>query len=238
MNFNNKIVIIIGGSSGIGFAVAKKVIAEGGQVIIGGRSLDKLEVSVRKLGSQAQGRHIDNSSKKSIEDFFNDMPKFDHLFTPGASYQYGPIEQISDEVAESPFRSKFWGQYWAVKFALNKLSQKGSVVLMSGAASVRPVKFSATYAAANAAVEGLGRALALELSPIRVNTISPGTVDSDLWQNRPQELREQVYEGYGKANIIGRVASVEEIADAVCFLMRNTNITGNTLFADGGYALR
>lgn len=238
MNFSNKIVIIIGGSSGIGFSVAQMIIENGGKVILGGRSQEKLAIAVKKLGASAESYQVDNTDKLSIKNFFDQISSFDHLFTPGASYTYGPIDQISDESAESPFRSKFWGQYWATKFALSKINKSGSIVLMSGAASVRPAKYTAAYAAANAAIEGLGRALALELSPIRVNTISPGTVDSDLWQNRPAKNREEAFNGFSAVNITGRVASVEEIADSVCFLMKNTNITGNTLFADGGYALR
>lgn len=238
MNFNNQTVVIVGGSSGIGFAVAKMVVATGGKVILGGRNLVKLQFAARELGANTTFHQIDTTEQNSIINFFEHMPKIDHLFTPGASYSMGPIDKISDEVAESPLKSKFWGQYWSVKHALPKLHKDSSVVLMSGAASVRPLKFTAAYAAANSAVEGLGRALALELSPIRVNTISPGTVNSDLWQNRDKELRNFAFDMFSSLNIIGRVATVEEIAQSVCFLMSNTNMTGNTLFADGGYAIR
>ena len=238
MNFKSKIAVIIGGTSGIGFRVAEKVIQEGGSVIIGSRSQEKLEQSLKKLGPGAQGFQVDNKDKASLESFFAKIEAFDYLFTPGASYSYGPIDKVTDEVAESPFQSKFWGQYYAIKHALPKLNKTGSIVLMSGAASIRPVNFSAAYAACNSAIEGLGRALAVELSPIRVNTISPGTVDSELWRNKPEELRKTVYEFYGKANITGKVSSVEEVADAVCFLLKNASMTGSTLFCDGGYTMR
>ena len=125
-----------------------------------------------------------------------------------------------------------------MKEAAKKFSPQASVVLMSGAASVRPLKHSSAYAACNAAIEGLGRALALELSPVRVNVISPGTVDSELWQNRPQELRNQAYEYFKKSNTTGRIVSVSEVADATCFLLLNNSMTGSTIYVDGGYALR
>jgi NAD(P)-dependent dehydrogenase (short-subunit alcohol dehydrogenase family) len=238
MNFKSKIAVIVGGTSGIGFKVAENVIQEGGIVIIGSRSKEKLEKSLTKLGPNAQGFQIDNKDKASIESFFDKIERLDYLFTPGATYSYGAIDQITDEIAESPFKSKFWGQYYAVKHAIPKLSQEGAIVLMSGAASIRPLNFSATYAACNSAIEGLGRALAVELSPIRVNTISPGTVDSELWRNKPEQLRNQVYEFYSKLNITGKVSTVEEVAEAVCFLLKNPSMTGSTLFTDGGYTMR
>ena len=79
------------------------------------------------------------------------------LFTPGTNYTVTPFAQATEEQARSPFEGKFWPQYWAVHAALPKLAQDASVLLMSGAASARPVKGGAAYAAANAAIEGLAR---------------------------------------------------------------------------------
>lgn len=238
MNFSNKMAVIIGGTSGIGFHVAQQIIAGGGKVFIGGRSSEKLEQCLLALGQKACGAIIDNTDKKSIRDFFAQTPAFDFLFSPGATYSLGPIDQISDDVAESPFRSKFWGQYYAVKEAQSKISKTGSIVLMSGAASARPLKFTAAYAACNAAIEGLGRALAIELAPIRVNVVSPGTVDSDLWRNRPSDVREQAYNAWKNLSLTNEVIKVESVSNAVCFLLTNEAMTGSTLFTDGGYTLR
>jgi Dehydrogenases with different specificities (related to short-chain alcohol dehydrogenases) len=245
MNFRDKKAVILGGSSGIGFRVAEKILSDGGHVILGGRSLDKLQMAVEKLKNQLGVPHhrisiatVDTQDKDSILKFFAPLSNIDHLFTPGASYSLGPLLEISDEEAESPFRSKFWGQYYAVKAAALKFSPQASVVLMSGAASVRPLKGSSAYAACNAAIEGLGRAFALELHPVRVNVISPGTVDSDLWRNRPAELRQQAFSYFEKSNITGKVATVSEVAEAVCFLLLNGSMTGSTVYTDGGYSLR
>lgn len=238
MNFENKTVVIIGGTSGIGFGVAQKIVSNGGNVILGGRSQDKIDESSKKLGARAKGLIIDNTDKESIKQFFAQIQSFDYLFTPGASYTVGGIHDLNDDEAESPFRSKFWGQYYAVKEGSKKINPDGAIVLMSGAASVRPLKGSAAYAACNAAIEGLGKALAIDLSPVRVNTISPGTTDSDLWQNRPESIRKTVFNMWKNISLTQKVITVDEVSDAVCFLLINSGITGSTLFVDGGYTLR
>lgn len=238
MNFLNKTAVIIGGTSGIGLSVAHKIIASGGNVIIGGRSEEKITQALYKLGERSLGFIIDNSDKESIKRFFDQLQPFDYLFTPGATYTVGSMHDLTDEETESPFKSKFWGQYYAVKEASKKISKHGSIVLMSGAASVRPLKNSAAYAACNAAIEGLGKALALDLSPVRVNTISPGTTDSDLWQNRPKELRESAYAMWKTISVTQKVITVDEVSDAVCFLMLNNGMTGSTIYVDGGYTLK
>lgn len=236
--FRNKHVAIIGGSSGIGFSVAKRLAGEGARIVLGGRDLIRLQEASRELGPSVRAVQVDLEDKASIAAFFEAAGPLDHLFAPGASYRYGDLLEIADEVAESPFRSKFWGQYYAVKQALPQLSKDGSIVLMSGAAGARPLGTASAYAACNSAIEGLGRALALELAPIRVNVVSPGTIDSALWQRRPAELREAAYRGFAEATALGRVGHVEEVADAVVYLLGNTYTTGSVLYPDGGYTLR
>lgn len=234
----NKRVVVIGGSSGIGFAVAKQLVKAGAHVVLGGRDIERLEAARQRLDGRATVGQVDLEDKRSIARFFEGIGSIDHLFAPGASYRYGDLLDIDDEVAESPFRSKFWGQYYAVKHALPHLEKDGSIVLMSGAAGARPLGTASAYAACNSAIEGLGRALALELAPIRVNVVAPGTIDSELWQRRPAELRDAAYRGFAEATALGRVGHVEEVADAVCYLIGNTYTTGSTLYPDGGYTLR
>ncbi len=236
----NKTAVIIGGTSGMGLRVAQLIVEGGGRVVVGSRSRAKIDAAVARLGPAATGHVVDNTDKGSIAAFFAAAPAFDYLFTPGASYSLGRIDQISDDDAESPFRSKFWGQYWAVKAALPKLAKDGAIVLMSGAASVRPVPGvgASAYVACNAAIEGLARGLAVELAPIRVNAVSPGTTDGTLWRGRPDAVREAAFTFYAGAAALGRVGTEDEVARAVIFLMENTFMTGATIYADGGYALR
>ncbi|MFD2427851.1 SDR family oxidoreductase [Sphingobium scionense] len=156
---------------------------------------------------------------------------------PGASYRTGAFRDGDVDTSEALFDAKFWGQYWTVHAALPVLKQSASIVLMSGAASVRPIGAPA-YAACNAALEGLARGLAFELSPIRVNCLSPGTTDSDLWRGRPAPQREAAYAHWNGLCLTGRPAHVEEQAQAALLLLDNGNMTGATLFCDGGYSFR
>lgn len=231
-------IAIVGGSSGIGLAVARAALERGDAVIIGGRSPEKLERAVSGLAGNVRSHVVDGTDAAQLAAFFAAAGRIDHLFTPGASYTVASFRSASPEVARSPFENKFWAQYAAVKAALPHLSPEGSVVLMAGAAGARPVPAGAAYAACNSAIEALGRSLALELAPLRVNTVSPGTIDSDLWRNRPAEMREAAYAGYAAATPLKRVGTVEEVAAAVLFLMDNRFMTGSVIHPDGGFVMR
>ncbi|RXZ78992.1 SDR family oxidoreductase [Paenibacillaceae bacterium] len=145
--------------------------------------------------------------------------------TPGAAYTLEPITAEAD-IAESCFKGKFWPQYYAGKHAVPYLSQGGSIVLMSGAAGQSPIAGAASYAACNGAIENLGKALAIELAPIRANVVAPGTILTE--KDRPE-----AYEAYKEMCLLGRVGSVEEIVHFVLYLMTNRYTTGSTLFPGG-----
>ncbi|MCR8656770.1 SDR family oxidoreductase [Paenibacillus endoradicis] len=231
MNLINQRVVIIGGSTGIGLGTAKEAIRQGAHVVIAGRSLEKLEQAQSDINSDLlQILQVDNKDENSLQTFFREIGEFDHLFTPGAAYMLGPITS-DKEVAESCFQNKFWPQYYAVKYAVPYISKGGSIVLMSGAASQRPIPGAASYAACNGAIESLGKALAIELAPIRVNVVSPGTI-------RTEKDRKEAYEMYEGMTLLQRVGHVDEIAHSVIYLMTNSYTTGTTLFTDGGYVLQ
>ncbi|WP_242268321.1 SDR family oxidoreductase [Bacillus cereus group sp. BfR-BA-01408] len=225
-------IVIIGGSSGIGFATAEQAIEQGAHVIIAGRSKEKLMVAQEVINNKhLQTFVLDNQDTNQLQDFFKKVGNFDHLFTPGASYTLGPITATND-IAESSFIGKFWPQYYAVKYAIPFLSNSGSIVLMSGAFSQRPLKGAPAYGACNGAIESLGKALAVELAPIRVNVVSPGTIRREHEQN---ENRLTAYEAYKSLSLVKRPGHNNEIAHTVLYLMQNSFTTGNVLFPDGGY---
>lgn len=225
-------IVIIGESSGIGFATAEQAIEQGAHVIIAGRSKEKLMVAQEVINNNHfQTYVLDNQATNQLQDFFKKVGNFDHLFTPGASYTLGPISATND-IAESSFIGKFWPQYYAVKYAITFLSNSGSIVLMSGAFSQRPLKGAPAYGACNGAIESLGKALAVELAPIRVNVVSPWTIRREHEQN---ENRLTAYEAYKSLSLVKRPGHNDEIAHTVLYLMQNSFTTGNVLFPDGGY---
>jgi len=238
-NLNEKTVVIIGGSSGIGLATACMAAEAGAHLIIAGRSQEKIDKASSQIGVENCESHIlDNRTPAAIEDFFKKIGNFHHLFAPAASYVRGSI--TSDlKTAESCFHGKFWPQYWAVKYGLPKIDKHGSIVLMSGAYSQRPPADGASYAACNAGIESLAKALAVELAPIRVNAVAPGAVRTDfVWEGGAKEAREVVYEEYASQCLLKRVAHPDEIALAILYLMCSTYTTASTLYPDGGFTLR
>ncbi|PGD81706.1 short-chain dehydrogenase [Bacillus toyonensis] len=228
----DKQIVIIGGSSGIGLATATQAVEQGAHVIIAGRSEEKLKAAQELINNNhLQTYVLDNQNKEQLQNFFKDVGKFDHLFTPGASYTLGPIT-TTEEIAESSFIGKFWPQYYAVKYAIPFLSKSGSIVLMSGAFSQRPLKGAPAYGACNGAIESLGKALAVELASIRVNVVSPGTIRRENEQN---EKRLAAYEDYKSLSLVQRPGHNDEIAHTVLYLMQNGFTTASVLFPDGGY---
>ncbi|AWN50880.1 short-chain dehydrogenase [Methylobacterium sp. 17Sr1-1] len=238
MRLHGETVVIIGGGSGIGLAVATMAHGEGARLVVGGRTRGRLDAAVAGLGTEARAIEVDTADRASIETFFAQVGRFDHLLVTAATYSVVAIDDLDDEAAESPFRSKFWGQYRAIRAALPSISSSGSITLMAGAAGARPLKGGSAYAACNSAIEGLGRALAIELAPIRVNTVSPGTIDGSLWRSRPDAVREAAFEGWRDMALLRRTGTEEEVAQAILFLMTNRFMTGSTLYPDGGYALK
>ena len=234
----DKYYAIIGGTSGMGFATAKSLVDRGDRVLVGGRSRERLDGALQRLGPLAQGRTVDAQDKDSIRLFFKGLAPLSGLFIPGASYQLGPFRDADPDLAESPFRGKFWPQYWSAHEALPSLAPNASIVLMSGTASVRPPGNSAAYVACNAAIEGLARGLAIELAPIRVNCLSPGMMDSELWRTRPAEIREPAATQFRQSTALKRVGTVEDAASAVLFMFDNELLTGSCIYLDGGGALR
>lgn len=236
--FADRTVVLIGGGSGIGFAVAKLVVSGGGAVVLGGRRAGALETAAAELGPSATWQVVDTADEHAVEAVFARLDSVDAVFTTAATYITGSLRELSISDAASPFDSKFWGQYRVVKAALPVLAADASVVLMAGAASVRPAGAAPAYVAANAAIEGLARGLAVELAPVRVNAISPGTVDGNLWNQRPQAVRQAAFDHFVEASTSGKLVREDEIAAAVIHLFLNGATTGSTLYPDGGYSLR
>lgn len=232
-------VVLVGGGSGLGFQVARLSISLGAHVILGGRTPERLVRACDELGEYSSWARVDTSDHASLTDFFGDIDQVDHLFTTAADYRTGPIRQLSNKHAESAMTEKFWGQYYAVKYALPRFSPEGSIVLMAGADGVRPSGPAPAYVACNAAVEGLGRGLAVELAPIRVNVLSPGAMDGNFWATRKsQQERDRAFGWYRESNLVKRVGTEAEVAAAVVFLFTNRYTTGSALYTDGGYTLR
>jgi NAD(P)-dependent dehydrogenase (short-subunit alcohol dehydrogenase family) len=234
----NKRIIILGGSSGIGLAVAQQASAQGAQVVIASSSTERVQEAALAVGCIAEGRTVDLFDERAIQDFFAKLDEFDHLiFTAGDTLQLGEIAAINLEQARRAFDLRYWAALAAVKYGRPHMRPGGSIVLTTGVAGRRPHKGWALGASVTSAVEGLTRALAVELAPLRVNAVSPGVVRTNLWRNMTEKERDAMYQNIGESLLVGRVGETEDIAHAYLYLMQERYSTGQVIVVDGGATL-
>jgi NAD(P)-dependent dehydrogenase (short-subunit alcohol dehydrogenase family) len=249
MRLNGKRVVIIGGSSGIGLETARLALAEGAIATIAGRSVDRLQNAAESLGvllsedvmNEATNRLrtvvADISEESSMRSLFDGEIRVDHIFISAGELRPGSadLERADLESLRSILDVRLLGVARVVRHARPRLNDGGSITLMSGLYSTRPAAGGAMAAAAVAGVEGMTRALALDLAPIRVNAVVPGLIETPLWDSfGPQ--REAIL-ARGAKLPVGRTGRPEEVAEAVIFLMSNGFVTGTALAIDGGGGL-
>ncbi len=238
MRFEGQKIVIVGGSSGMGLATAKMAAAEGATVVIASRSEDRLRQARARIQGKVELNTVNIMDEGSIKGFFDKIGEFNHLATPGSEAVRGSFLELEVKEARKAFDSKFWGQYQLAKYGAPRIREGGSITFFAGIWSQRPVFGAAVVAAINSAVEGLGRALAVELAPIRVNTVSPGIVDTPLYSGMEPGKRNAMFQGIAASIPAKRVGRPEDIAQAVIYLMANGYTTGSTLYVDGGATLR
>jgi NAD(P)-dependent dehydrogenase (short-subunit alcohol dehydrogenase family) len=237
-SFENKRVVIIGGTSGIGLAVAEEAASQGADVVIVSSKAERVQEAIQSIGGNVRGEAVDVFDEKSVESFFTNIGAFDHLvFTAGDSLQLHELADTDLKQARHAFELRYWAALAAVKYGSPHIRKGGSIVLTTGVAGRRPHKGWAVAASVCGTIEALTRALAVELAPIRVNAVSPGVVRTNLWQNMSADEREQLFESVGKRLPVGRVGEAHDIAQAYLFLMQEGFSTGQTVVVDGGTVL-
>lgn len=238
MNLQHKKIVIVGGTSGIGFATARAALAQGADVLVSSSKREKVETAVAALGAGADGVVADVNNAESMERLFNEAGHVDHLvYTAGESLLFGNLDGLEMSAVRDAFDVRVFGAIAAIKAVLPHIRQGGSIVLTSGIASARAPKGLTIGAGICSAMEGLTRALAVEIAPLRVNIVSPGFVRTPLWSNMPENDREAMYQHAGSTLLVGRVGEADEIAQAYLYLMNNTFVTGQTVVIDGGGVL-
>jgi NAD(P)-dependent dehydrogenase (short-subunit alcohol dehydrogenase family) len=234
----DKRVVVVGGSSGIGLAVAEQAASQGASVVIASSSVERVQKAVESVGGEAQGQAVDVSDEQAVATFFSTIGTFDHLvFTAGDSLHLHDLAATDLQQARRAFELRYWAALAAVKYGSPHLRKEGSIVLTTGIAGQRPRKGWSIAASVCGSIEALTRALAVELAPIRVNAVSPGVVRTNLWNNMNAAEREHLYEAVGNSIPVGRVGEASEVAQAYLFLMQEGFSTGQTVVVDGGTVL-
>jgi NAD(P)-dependent dehydrogenase (short-subunit alcohol dehydrogenase family) len=234
MTLNGKRIVVLGGTSGIGLATAQAAAREGASVVIVSSQRARVDQALTALPG-AEGHAVDLTDGAAVEGLFARIGAFDHLvFTAGESLQLGALASTDLESARRSFNLRYFGALIAAKYGSASIRPGGSIVFTSGIASQRPMSGWALGASVTSAMEGLTRALAVELAPIRVNIVSPGVVKTPLWSAMPKDDREALYRQMEAHLLVGHVGEPEEIAEAYLYLMRQTYGTGQVIVVDGG----
>ena len=167
-------VLVLGGSTGIGLATARAAATAGATVTVVSRSADKVAAAVASIGGSATGQAVDTTDDAALDAFFAANPEWDHVVVSVAAGRSAGIFDLSLPDAYANMNAKFWTAYKVARLA--KFRPEGSLTLISGFLSHRPGKEAVLQGCINAALESLGRGLALALAPVRVNTVAPGVM--------------------------------------------------------------
>ncbi|MDP2810441.1 MAG: SDR family NAD(P)-dependent oxidoreductase [Rhodocyclaceae bacterium] len=183
-------VLVVGGSSGIGLASARRLAQEGYKVVITARTQARVDAALGRIGGAASGQALDYADRAGIAAAFAQIGAFDHLVVAGAGpAAWGAFAELSGDALRAAFDSKFWGYFDTLQAALPTLADRGSITLVSGAAARVALPGTAGLAAVNGAIERMGLTLAKELAPRRVNILSPGLVDTPAYDWMAPEAR-------------------------------------------------
>lgn len=237
----NERVLVVGGSSGMGLALARRCLDAGAKVTIVGRDGAKLSRAREALGAPAALDTVaaDIAQEDQVIDLFNRVGALDHVISTAADIEgaYQLLPALDLKAVQRVVESKFYGPLLLAKHGASALASGGSITFTSGIAAYRPAARGSAVAAVNAALEGLVRALAIELAPIRVNAVSPGWVDSPIWSFVAGDKKSDTLNAMAVRLPVGRVGQPDDIADAIAFLMGNTFTTGTILHVEGGHRL-
>jgi NAD(P)-dependent dehydrogenase (short-subunit alcohol dehydrogenase family) len=238
MDIEKKRVVILGGSSGIGLATAKLAGQAGAELVIASSRKASVNRALELLPAGTQGHAVDLSDEARVRELFEALGAFDHLvYTAGENLRLGALEQTNIDEARRFWTLRYWGALAAVKYRRPNIRNGGSIVLTSGLAGRRPHPGWTMASSICGAMEGLTRALAMELAPIRVNIVCPGVVKTPLWDNMTEADRTALYRQMDDKLLVGHVGESEEVAEAYLYLMRQTYGTGETVVVDGGGAM-
>jgi NAD(P)-dependent dehydrogenase (short-subunit alcohol dehydrogenase family) len=244
-NMMNKLVVITGGSSGIGLATAKLYVDSGAKVVVTSRSQKHLDSALRTLGGDTVGITCDVSKLSDIDNLYNEIENrysqtIDILIANAGFAKFANVEDVDEDMFYYLVDTNFKGMFFTVQKALPFMKDGGSIVLLSSVLYQLGLPITSIYSATKAAVRSLTRSFTTALVPrkIRVNTVSPGPTDTNFYGalNIDPEVLGRLKETFIEMTPMKRLGNPTEVAKAIYFLASEeaSFITGCELFVDGG----
>ncbi|SEG99734.1 NAD(P)-dependent dehydrogenase, short-chain alcohol dehydrogenase family [Nonomuraea solani] len=236
-------VMVVGGSSGIGLAAGALLAAVGARVTLVARDQGRLTAAVDRIRAESGGSVLgitgDSADEDDLGRAFDQVGTVDHVLVTAGGFGTGALLDTPREQVREAVDSRIWGAYAVARTAGRRLPAGGSITFSSGLYLTRPIPGASSAIASLGAVEGLTRALAVELAPrrLRVNAIRYGIVDTPLSRGAMGLADDMAVAAAGQGSLIGRFGTAEEAASAALFVMANHYMTGTVLTVDGGQSL-
>jgi NAD(P)-dependent dehydrogenase (short-subunit alcohol dehydrogenase family) len=227
-------LLVIGGARGLGFELARTASEQGARVTVTGRDAHAADARAAELGPSARGLACDLSDADSLGRLFTDIDVVDHLVLTAIERDRNTAADFRADAAARMMLIKTVGYANAVAHALPKLAQDGSVVLFSGLSMWRPSPGSTTLSMANSAILGLVNSLAVEIAPVRVNAITPGSVGGTEAIDNADPVLAGFFEAQRQRTPAKRLPTPDDIVAAVLFLLTCPGVTGENLVVDAG----
>lgn len=237
MDLAGQRIVVVGGSSGIGRAAATLFVEQGADVVVAARSAEKLADLAAAVPGLAT-EQVDATDRRSLDAMFARLGPFDHLvvcFSSGGGS--GPFASLDLDALHRAFTGKTLSHLATVQASLPTLRRGGSVTLVTAASAQSALPGTVGLASVNGALEAAVRPLATELAPTRVNAVSPGLVETPLWDGMPPSARAGFFKDVAGRTPAGRVARPDEIAVTLAMLVMSSFVTGHVVVADGGLHL-
>lgn len=229
--------LIVGGTSGVGLATARRLHEAGSTVHIAGRNQQRLD-SIAASDPGLVGHQLDATDAAAVDALAEAIGPIDQLIvTVSGSGGTRPLAELDLSALRADFDAKFWGHITTVQAVLPHVAANGSITLIGAITARAGMPGTAGIAAINGAVEALIKPLATELAPIRVNAVSPGFIDTPWWSDMPDDARQELFTQTAAALPVGRIATADDIAQVVVLAATNPTTTGTIIEADGGARL-